>query len=282
MKRREFFGALGAGVAAAQSRLLAQNRGRPLAPGEVRAPSRGPAPPAPVRKATITKLFKSPDGHPNALDATAEGLWIGEQVTDRAVLMDLNGKVIRALETECHNCSGIAAGGGFIWMSANGAAQFDRPVKIDRTGAEVIQFDMNGKVVKRHTVPLGGGSATGIEYVDGTLWMVGNRLKALLQVDAETFQPIIAHPFVQMARPHGLAWDNGAMWVVDGDDAPRIVKMDAKTGATLEIIQIAAGDPDPHGLAMVNGKLYFCDAGIHPGWDRDKSPHTGWICRVDL
>ena len=72
------------------------------------------------------------------------------------------------------------------------------------------------------------------------------------------------------------------MWVVDGDDAARLVKIDAKTGATVETIQLNAGDPDPHGLAMVNGKLYFCDAGIHPGWDRDKSPSTGWICRVDV
>ena len=35
-------------------------------------------------------------------------------------------------------------------------------------------------------------------------------------------------------------------------------------------------------LAMLNGKLYFCDAGIHPGWERDKSPHTGWVRRVDV
>jgi len=280
MKRREFLTALGAGLAVTEIPEFAQ-RGRPLAPGEVRAP-RDAAPPPPVRKATITKLFKSPDGHPNALDATPEGLWIGEQVTDRAILMDLNGKVLRTLDTECHNCSGIAVGGGSLWMSANGAAQFDRPVKIERTNSEIIQFDMNGKVMKRHDVPLGGGGATGLEYVDGKLWMVGNRLRALIQVDAQTFQPLLAHPFGQIVRPHGLAWDNGAMWIVDGDDAPRIVKMDVKTGATLEIVQIAAGDPDPHGLAMVNGKLYFCDAGIHPGWDRDKSPHTGWICRVDL
>ena len=140
---------------------------------------------------------------------------------------------------------------------------------------------MDGKVIKRHTIPLGGGGATGIEYVDGTLWMVASRLRALMQVNASTFQPIVAHPF-QMQRPHGLAWDNGAMWVVDGADEARLVKMDAKSGATLEIIQLAAGDPDPHGLAMLDGKLYFCDAGIHPGWERDKSPHTGWVCRVDV
>ncbi len=279
MNRRNFLTLLGGGLAVAPAYALGQ--GRPLAPGEVRTPTRPQAPPPPVRKGTVTKLFKTPDGHPNALDATADGFWIGEQVTDRAILTDFSGKVLKALETECHNCSGLAVGGGYLWMSANGAAQFDRPIKIDRTNQEILQCDMDGKVVKRHNVPLSGGSATGIEYVDGKLWIAAGRLKALMQVDAETFQPIIAHPF-QLARPHGLAWDNGAMWVVDGDDAPRIVKMDAKTGATLETIQLAPGDPDPHGLAMHDGHLYFCDAGIHPGWDRDKSPSTGWLCRVDI
>jgi len=281
MRRRDFLAVLGGGVTIGGAALFAQ-RGRPLAPGETRAPARPPAPPPPVRKATVTKLFKTPDGHPNAMDATAEGFWVGEQVTDRAILVDFSGKVLKACQTECHNCSGLAVGGGYLWMAANGAAQFDRPIKIDLTNQEVLQCDMEGKVVKRHDVPLGGGGITGLEYVDGKLWIAAGRLRALMQVDPETFQPLLAHPFGQLARPHGLAWDNGAMWVVDGDEVARIVKMDAKTGATLETIQLAQGDPDPHGLAMHDGHLYFCDAGIHPGWDRDKSPSTGWVCRIDV
>ena len=246
----------------------------------MRAPAKPAVPPPPVRKAAIATLFRTPDGHPNALDVTPEGFWIGEQVTDRVILMDVNGKGLKAFQTECHNCSGLAVGGGYLWLSANGAAQFDRPIKIESSGSEILQCRMDGTVVKRHSIPLGGGGVTGIEYVDGTLWMVASRLRALMQVNAETFQPIIAHPF-QVQRPHGLAWDNGAMWVVDGVDEPRLVKLDAKSGATLESIQLVAGEPDPHGLAMLNGKLYFCDAGIHPGWERDKSPHTGWLWRVD-
>jgi len=280
IRRRDFLSALAAGIATMQVPVFAQ-RGRPLAPGEVREPSRGPAPPPPVRKATVTKLFRTPDGHPNALDVTPEGFWIGEQVTDRVILMDINGKTLKAFQTECHNCSGLAVGGGHLWLSANGASQFDRPIKIDNRSQEILQCEMDGKVISRHAIPLGGGGATGIEYVDGTLWMVASRLRALMQVTPSTFQPILAHPF-QLQRPHGLAWDNGAMWVVDGADEARLVKMDAKSGATLEIIQLSAGDPDPHGLAMLNGKLYFCDAGVHPGWERDKSPHTGWVCRVDV
>jgi len=279
INRRAFLTALGVGISAAPAMPFGQ-RGRPVAPGEVRG-EKPTAPPPPVRKATIEKLFKTPDGHPNALDVSQDGFWIGEQVTDRVILTDGSGKVVQAFQTECHNCSGLAVGGGYLWLSANGAAQFDRPIKSDNSSPEILQCRMDGTVVKRHTVPLSGGGATGLEYVDGTLWIVASRLRALMQVNAETFQPIVAHPF-QMQRPHGLAWDRGAMWIVDGTDEPRIVKMDAKTGATLESIQLAAGDPDPHGLGMLDGKLYFCDAGIHPGWDRDKSPHTGWVCRVDV
>ena len=104
--------------------------------------------------------------------------------------------------------------------------------------------------------------------------MVASRLRALMQVNAETFQPILAHPF-QMQRPHGLAWDNGAMWVVDGIGRTAAREDRCEDRRTRESIQLALGDPDPHGLAMLDGKLYFCDAGIHPGWDSDKSPHTG-------
>ena len=202
MDRRSFLSVLGVAIATSPRTSFGQ---RPLAPGEVRSSAGSPAPPPPVRKAVVTKLFRTPDGHPNALDVSPEGFWVGEQVTDRVILMEVSGKVLKAFQTECHNCSGLAVGGGYLWLSANGAAQFDRPIKIDNKSQEILQCDMAGKVLKRHAVPIGGGGATGIEYVDGTLWIVATRLRALMQVNAETFQPIIAHPF-QLQRPHGLAW----------------------------------------------------------------------------
>ena len=64
MKRREFFAAgMGAGLALNYgSAAFAQGGKKP-----------------PVRKAKTTKLFKSPQGFPNAVSVTPEGLWIGEQ-----------------------------------------------------------------------------------------------------------------------------------------------------------------------------------------------------------
>jgi sugar lactone lactonase YvrE len=76
----------------------------------------------PARAAKVVPLFQSPDGHPNGMETTREGFWIGEQTTDRAHLMSFDGKLLRSVETESSNTSGIAYGGGFLWMAANGKA----------------------------------------------------------------------------------------------------------------------------------------------------------------
>src|SRR3982074_1132450 len=119
----------------------------------------------------ITKLYKSPDGHPNGLESTPEGLWIGEQTTDRAYLVDwTTGKVLKKVETESSNTSGIAYGGGFLWMAANGKA-IGRPAKsTDATKGEVIKVDpATGRTVARFPVPDGGG-VHGLVYAQDTLW----------------------------------------------------------------------------------------------------------------
>jgi len=85
------------------------------------------------------------------------------------------------------------------------------------------------------------------------------------------------------SRAHGLAWDNGAIWMVTGNaDGAGLIKYDASTGQPLETVQFAELYPDPHGLALHEGALYTCDAGIHPGWPDNKSPASGYICRIEI
>jgi hypothetical protein len=43
-----------------------------------------------------------------------------------------------------------------------------------------------------------------------------------------------------------------------------LVKYDAATGRVLETAEFATNSCDPHGLAMHDGALISCDAGIHP------------------
>jgi len=184
--RRAFLGSVGVGVFG--SRFV---RAQSAAPAQLPAP-------VPVRRIKSTVLFKSPEGYPNAIAVAPDGLWIAEQKTDNAHLVDWNGKVLKTVKTESKNTSGM----GFPYA-----------------------------------VP----------------------------------------------RAHGVAVDGKAIWMVTGSDkGAGLIKYDAETGRTLETAQFDESDPDPHGLAMHNGALYSCDAGIHPGWPENKSATHGYIFRIDL
>jgi len=78
--------------------------------------------------------------------------------------------------------------------------------------------------------------------------------------------------------------DSSGYTVSERDDSGRtvLVKVDAATGKVLEIVDFAPGSADPHGLAMHNGSLISCDAGIHPNWPTGDSPTSGWIFRIDI
>jgi sugar lactone lactonase YvrE len=234
----------------------------------------------PKRKAKVVRLFKSPDGHPNAMETTAEGLWIGEQTTDRAHLLDWKGNLIRTVETESSNTSGIAFGAGALWMAANGKA-IGRPVKsTDATTGAVLKVDpANGKTLARYPIP-GGGGVHGLEFAEGKLWVTSLHLQKLSLVDPKDFHLIHQIP-VHLGRAHGLAWDRGAIWCMHSTD--RIIhKLSTKDGRILEAVVLAPSDPDPHGMCLYQGHLYYCDAGIAPGAVDSGSPDAGYICRIDL
>jgi sugar lactone lactonase YvrE len=234
----------------------------------------------PVRRAKVVPLFKSPDGHPNALETTPEGLWLGEQTTDMAYLLDWNGKVKKRVPTESSNTSGIAYGDGAIWMAANGKGLGRQPRPTDATTGEIVKVDPNsGKTLARYPVP-GGGGVHGLEFAEGTLWITSLRLQKLSQVDPKDFRLLHQIP-VHLGRAHGLAWDPPAIWCMHSTER-EIHKLDAKDGRLIEKIALSKDDPDPHGMCLHQGKLYYCDAGIAPGGVSNDSPSAGYVCRIDL
>ena len=260
-RRREFFGSLGAGLLGARV-------------AGAQTPQAGQAAPSgsslPVRKVKTTVLFKSPEGYPNGLAVAPEGLWIGEQKSDNACLVDWSGKLLKTVKTESKNTSGIAVGGGFIWMGANAAPN------------GIFQTDMNSKTISHRQVPLGGGGCHGVEYVDGKLWIAALRLRGILRVDAKTWEPEFLIPY-NVPRAHGSAVVKDAVWLVTGnEDGAGLIKYEAASGKPLEVVKFSESDPDPHGLVWHDGALYSCDAGIHPGWAENKSPTHGAIFRIDL
>jgi hypothetical protein len=266
--RREIIGA-GLGLLGARA-IVAQQSTAGAGPDSSNQSPRAAQPKPPVRQGKITKLFKSPEGYPNAMAAAPEGWWLGEQKSDHACLVDWDGKLLKTVKTEAKNTSGIAFGGGYVWMCANAEPN------------GIYQTDVNSKTISHRQIPLGGGGCHGAEYVDGKLWIAALRLRGILRVDAKTWEPEYLIPY-NVPRAHGLAWDNGSIWLVTGNDqGAGLIKYDAATGKVLETVQFAETYPDPHGLAIHQGVMYTCDAGIHPGWPDNKSPDSGYICRVDI
>src|SRR5256714_6113300 len=88
----------------------------------------GRTPSFPTRPAKVERLFKAPDLHPNALEAAPDGLWIGDQVSERVFKVDWQtGKVLHEVQTESHNTSGLAIGAGYMWLGAHGGGSGRRP-----------------------------------------------------------------------------------------------------------------------------------------------------------
>jgi hypothetical protein len=303
MRKRDFLTGLGLGAGIG----LALTGGAMAA--EIGA-DLGAAPPPkkkeiPHRKVTTRNLFKAPPGYPNAIAVAPEGLWIAEQkaqgygksggkVPEACWLTDWNGKVLKTVLTESSNTSGMAYGTGHIWMGANGGPE------------GIYETDMNSKTVSHRQIPLGpadnGGGCHGLMWHEGKLWIVANRLRAILRVDPVTWAPEFQIP-ITTDRWHGIAWDDshpgGAIWMITGSsDVDRyvqkdgklvhttisgLVKYEAATGAVLETAEFLEGTADPHGLAMHDGKLISCDAGVGPpGFDLTHSPSSGYIFEIDF
>ena len=237
----------------------------------------------PIRKRRrVERLFKSPDGHPNGLEATAAGLWVGEQVSDRAHLFDWEtGKPLTSYETQSSNTSGIAAGGGYVFMAANGSAQLrpKRPHDVAK-GGRIVTLDLqSGKHVRNAPTPNGGG-VHGLLWTLGSLWITQfGPHKNITQTGADLK---FRHSFpVPLGRAHGMGWDGKHIWCMFSNDF-RILKFEIPSGRVLEAIQLNRDDPDPHGMTWWNGSLYYCDAGIAPGHKDNASAYSGYICRIDL
>jgi hypothetical protein len=85
----------------------------------------------------------------------------------------------------------------------------------------------------------------------------------------------------RFSRPHGLDFEGDAIWCLFADNL-QIHKLERATGRSLDIIQLSKEDPDPHGLWMHEGSIYYSDAGIAPPGKASGSPTSGFICRIDL
>jgi hypothetical protein len=79
---------------------------------------------------------------------------------------------LKTVTTPSRNTSGMAVGGGYVWMIANAPPQ------------GVFQVDMNSKLVSHRQIPLGapggdGGGSHGGLWHEGKLWLSSLRLRGI-------------------------------------------------------------------------------------------------------
>jgi hypothetical protein len=269
--------------------------------------------PIPRRKATTTKLFLTPPSWPNAItaDPDGHGFWVQQQKHDStpetAWLLDMHGKVLKSVVTQCVDCSGMAVGNGYVWSGANGASVHN-PTNPPVEG--VFQTDMNSKTISQRQIPFGpkdnGGSCHGLAWENadgGRLWIQANRLEALVRMNPVTWECDYMFPAARVDRLHGIEVDGAYIWQVYGTQnrdmpgyagyTPGLVKYDIKTGRPVEFVDFVPGSCDMHDVAVLNGQLYGVDAGEHPGWPITgeynrpgwpglNSPSAGWVFRIDI
>jgi len=294
MKRRDFMGAaVAAGIAATAGSVSAQDASAPArrgggrgAAGAQAGAGRG-APPAKTWTAKVERLWNIPSfKNMNALEATPEGLWIGDQVSEKVCRVDWEtGKILYELQTESHNMSGLGVGGGYLWAGSNGSVNNRRPPRpTDRDYGEYAQLDMKtGKIVKLYRPPWGGG-AHGVTYHQetGKLWVAALDLQAVAEMDPKDNLRILRMFHTPGQRQHGLDIDKDTLYVLYATDR-EVHKFDISNpnaGARLlEVIQIPKTEPDQHGLALHNGYLYYCDSGLT---DPGPGSMPGEVCRFKL
>ena len=221
----------------------------------------------PIIPKRVEKVFKTPGiKEPNDLQFAPDGnLWILDQVDPNQVFKvnPKDGSILEHIQTESMHGSGITFGNGAWWI---GSTKTLKTLKVDpKTGQTLKSFDTPGSGLYGNLRTPSG--AHGLKWVDGKYWMAVPASGKLYLMEPETGQVARSIP-APTVRTHGLAWENGMLWCV-GSSEREIYKMDPQDGKLLAKIKLTRDDPEPHGLDIHKGVMWYCDAG------------TSWVCRLD-
>jgi hypothetical protein len=303
--KREVLAGLSLALAAASTSAFAQDAMKKKAAANA-AEAEGGARKLPNRMAKTTKLFKAPGPWPNAMASSPQGLWVAQQHLtegeakgvnvpwptkgkEQVWLLDMNGKLLKTVESNASNTSGLAYGDGYLYVCSNTDDEASGIHKVEvATGKQVAQLQLPLSPNNRM------GGCHGAEWHNGKVWIANNRMRSLMRLDPRTWAgelqiPIYGPPGMQ--RFHDFCFDkDGTMLQVIANEKSKnhtenvagLVRMEAETGKPLETITFEPGSCDPHGLKFHNGMLLSCDAGYHPGWANYDSPSSGYIFRIDI
>ena len=218
--------------------------------------------------------FKSFVRMPNGLQWYKDELYVMDQFTDDVFVISDKGNVLKIINTQTENGSGITIGGGFLWRASNGQTRA-RPFRDhDDHSSKVIKIDLNtGESLDCFPTPEASG-IHGIEWDEGNLWITATSLKSLFLIDGSNFEILHQIP-CNLKVLHGLAKDGEGIWCSDRG-AKKIVKFHKKSGEVMDEIILPPDGPDPHGLSISKGVLWYSDADFPPPSSRGY-PEIGFI-----
>lgn len=227
----------------------------------------------------IIRLFRAPYSVPNGLHATADGLWVADQITDRVASIGWGEpneygvtQYLGDISTESSNTSGLTYGDGSLWLAANGPGTLWRPARptdAAKGKGDILRVDpKTGATQDRWPVPDGGG-VHGIDYdpiEPGYLWVTTLHSQTLSKVRIADWQVEQTLP-LPYQRAHGVIRVPDGVWVVFTGQRV-IVKLDLNDGREITRITVPSDQPEPHCLTRWDDSFYYCDA------------TTGWIASI--
>ncbi|HAA73937.1 TPA: hypothetical protein DCE37_02305 [Candidatus Latescibacteria bacterium] len=223
--------------------------------------------------AKVYAAFRAPYSQPNGMQMTDEGLWVADQVTDRCALIETENVnrygrtlVLREIETESSNTSGMTYGDGALWLAANGPGAKYRPARDTdfESGANLKVDPMTGDTLGHWSMPEPGGTH-GIEwdhYDEGTMW-VSTKGNTMTQLKVED-RSVVRKLDLPHGRSHGVVRVEDGIWIAFTSDLV-IIKFDIETNEEMDRIDIPESHPAPHGVSAYPGGFIYCDSS------------TGWI-----
>ncbi len=231
----------------------------------------------------IRRLFRSPYSVPNGIHATADGLWVADQITDRVASIGWGEpndygvtQFFRDIPTESSNTSGLTYGDGSLWLAANGPATIWRPARptdAEKGKGDILRVDpVTGTTLGRWPVPDGGG-VHGIEYdtfEPGCLWVTTLHSQTLTKVRVSDWSVELILP-LPYNRAHGVIRVQDGIWVVFTSNRV-IVKLNVEDGRELARISVPGDQPEPHCLTRWDDSFYYCDA--TSGWIASITPDS--------
>jgi hypothetical protein len=120
----------------------------------------------------------------------------------------------------------------------------------------------------------------GITFVPQTqtLWVTALSIGAVAEMDPKDFRMLRMRP-AKGDRPHGLDWDNGALWVLIAAIiwCRRSIPNRARCSRSSRSPEPPI--PIPTGMCIKDGYMYYCDAGLTaPG----PGSEPAQICRFKI